>query len=225
MKASEISFKSTECQCVDMYKDAVMYRVLITDIPDYLCKEWLGYAEGICVENESPAVEMEAILLPNGELDGIEVKYYFDDYVEFDVEDRDLEEMQSLFKKLCESEGAKFPDAYDAESGELMGDGDWEDLVTALGLYSDHPLSVGSIVFYAFYAAPQEHGIKAALVKNLHRRDFLAKETCLNNPMMLTLNYKDFEGRGNSAVAWFYTRSAAETWLYKFIEGNGNDAV
>lgn len=125
MKAEEITFKSTDGNGTN---ENVRYRVLFSDIPEYAAEAWAKLAEGICPDEERPALEMEAVVTPDNQLEDIEVKYYFDDYVEFDLEDSDLETMKDEFKKIIGKEGAKLPDAYNYETGFLMGDGEWRDL-------------------------------------------------------------------------------------------------
>lgn len=125
MKAEEITFKSTDGNGTN---GNVRYRVLFSDIPEYAAEAWAKLAEGICPDEEHPALEMEAVITPDNQLEDIEVKYYFDDYEEFELEDSDLETMKDEFKKIIEKEGAKLPDAYNYETGLLMGDGEWTDL-------------------------------------------------------------------------------------------------
>lgn len=125
MKAEEITFKSTDGNGAN---GNVRYRVLFSGIPEYAAEAWTKLAEGICPDEELPALEMEAVITPDNQLEETEVKYYFDDYEEFELEDSDLETMKAEFKKIIKKEGDKLPDAYDYKTGLLMGDGEWMDL-------------------------------------------------------------------------------------------------
>lgn len=142
MKIVRMTFKSTACRTnVDLIKEwekytkatsikeGTIYRVLFTDLPEYLENKWRECAEGICPEIEKPGLELEAVLMPNGDMCGYEFKYYFDDYITFDVEEEDAKEMCDLYTNFCLKHGGKYPDAYDANEGFNVGDGDWEDKI------------------------------------------------------------------------------------------------
>ena len=64
MKLLEITFKSTACRhdeelikkwdslhCGSSITEGTLYRVLFTDLPEYLKEQWMNYAEGICTDN------------------------------------------------------------------------------------------------------------------------------------------------------------------------------
>lgn len=131
MKAIDITLKSTECRNYPEYHDGITYRVLLSDIPEYVKEEWMKEADGICTDKEleNPLLEMEAVLLPDGKVVDTEFKYYFDDYVEFELNDEDVKEACELFTTFCKENGSKYPDAYNKETGETIGDGEWEELV------------------------------------------------------------------------------------------------
>lgn len=128
MKAEKITMKSTICRESSEFRNGTLFRVLFSGIPDYIKAVWRENAEGICsnTELENPMLEMEAVLMPNGDLHDIEIKYYFDDYVEFELEPADEDEMCDKFIEICKAEGAKYPDAYNSKTRELMGDGEWQ---------------------------------------------------------------------------------------------------
>lgn len=131
MKAVQITWKSTICRKSNEFKDATEYRVLFTDIPEYAKKQWLEIAKDVCPDAEltNPMLEMYAVLHPNGDMSDIRIAYYFDDYVDFELTDEDEEQMCSLFTEICNSEGSKLPDAYNAETDELLSEWGWKSLV------------------------------------------------------------------------------------------------
>lgn len=130
MKPVRITWKSTYCRVVDDYKRGTEYRVLFEDIPEYVKEEWLEFADGIVLDSEmeNPKLEMQAVLMPNGDMYNIEIKYYFDDYEEFQLEPDDEELMCELFTEFVKANGKKLPDAYNKKTDELLGDLDWEEL-------------------------------------------------------------------------------------------------
>lgn len=65
MKLLEMTFKSTACRheeelikklddlhCGASIKECTLYRVLFTDLPEYLKEQWMKYGEGICTDRE-----------------------------------------------------------------------------------------------------------------------------------------------------------------------------
>lgn len=131
MKVVQITWKSTICRKSDEFKDATEYRVLFTDIPEYAKKQWLEIAKDVCPDAEltNPMLEMYAVLHTNGDMSDIRIAYYFNDYVDFELTDEDEEQMCSLFIEICNSEGGKLPDAYNAETDELLSEWGWKSLV------------------------------------------------------------------------------------------------
>lgn len=139
MKLLEMTFKSTACRheeelikklddlhCGASIKECTLYRVLFTDLPEYLKEQWLNHARGICVEK--PGIELEAIVLPDGGVYDYEFKYYFDEYVTFDVKKEDAHTMCDMFTAFCLEHGDEYPDAYNESTGFDIGDGDWMEL-------------------------------------------------------------------------------------------------
>lgn len=139
MKLLEMTFKSTACRheeelikklddlhCGASIKECTLYRVLFTDLPEYLKEQWLNHARGICVEK--PGIELEAIVLPDGGVYDYEFKYYFDEYVTFDVKEEDAHTMCDMFTAFCLEHGDEYPDAYNESTGFDIGDGDWMEL-------------------------------------------------------------------------------------------------
>lgn len=139
MKLLEMTFKSTACRheeelikklddlhCGASIKECTLYRVLFTDLPEYLKEQWLNHARGICVEK--PGIELEAIVLPDGGVYDYEFKYYFDEYVTFDVKEEDVHTMCDMFTAFCLEHGDEYPDAYNESTGFDIGDGDWMEL-------------------------------------------------------------------------------------------------
>lgn len=139
MKLLEMTFKSTACRheeelikklddlhCGASIKECTLYRVLFTDLPEYLKEQWLNHARGICVEK--PGIELEAILIPDGGVYDYEFKYYFDEYVTFDVKEEDVHTMCDMFTAFCLEHGDEYPDAYNESTGFDIGDGDWMEL-------------------------------------------------------------------------------------------------
>lgn len=129
MKPIKITWKSTYCgYIVNDFKGGTEYRVRFEDIPDYIKKEWMEYADGVCSDDEinNPMVEIQAILMPNGDIRNIEVKYFFDDYEYFELTPDDKEEALTQFVDFIKANDYNLPDAYNAEEDSLMGDGEWE---------------------------------------------------------------------------------------------------
>lgn len=139
MKLLEMTFKSTACRhdeelikklddlhCGASIKECTLYRVLFTDLPEYLKEQWLNHARGICVEK--PGIELEAILIPDGGVYDYEFKYYFDEYVTFDVKEEDVHTMCDMFTAFCLEHGNEYPDAYNELKGCNLGDADWIEL-------------------------------------------------------------------------------------------------
>ena len=127
MKPVEITWKSTLCREYG-YKGATEYRVLFEDIPDYIKDEWLEYAKGIGFSDEeikNPRLEMELKLYENGDVEFNEFKYYFDDYVSFRLHDEDEDRAIDVVAEFIKKHDKGLPDAYNKETDELMGDGDW----------------------------------------------------------------------------------------------------
>lgn len=50
MKIERMTFKSTSCRKNVDVKEGTIYRVLFTDLPEYLENKWRECAEGICPE-------------------------------------------------------------------------------------------------------------------------------------------------------------------------------
>lgn len=137
MKIERISMKSTSCRYGEYsIKNGTMYRVMFSDLPDYLKEQWLSYADGICTkkEMENPVMEAEAIITPDWRVDDFEVKYYFDEYVTFDVKEEDVCVMRSMMAEHCMRYGDAYPDAYDPKTGDDIGDAEWEYLVDQFAL-------------------------------------------------------------------------------------------
>ena len=132
MKAERITMKSTSCRECEKFKDGTMFRVVFSDIPDYVKDTWLAHADGICndEENQNPKLEMEAVLMQNGDLHNIEIEYYFDGYVAIELEQVDKGIMCDLFKEICIKNGDMYPDAYKPETGSSLGDCEWAEHVS-----------------------------------------------------------------------------------------------
>lgn len=131
MKSLEITWKSTLCSYEEEeYKGGTEYRVLFEDVPEYIKEQWIEFAEGICSDEEmnNPKLEMQAVLMPNGDICNMEIKYYFDDYEYFDLDEDDEEEMCKLFTQFIRENDNNLPDAYNPETDELLGDVDWYSL-------------------------------------------------------------------------------------------------
>ena len=143
MRLLEMTFKSTACRhdeelikewdklhCGSSVKEGTLYRVLFTDLPEYLKEQWMNYAEGICTHSEmrKPCIELEAIFIPDGDMCNYEFKYYFDEYVTFDVKEEDAHTMCDMFTAFCLEHGDEYPDAYIESTGFDMGNGDWIEL-------------------------------------------------------------------------------------------------
>lgn len=143
MKLLEITFKSTACRhdeelikkwdslhCESSITEGTLYRVLFTDLPEYLKEQWMNYAEGICTDNEmrEPCIELEAIFIQDGDMCDYEFKYYFDEYVTFDVKEEDAHTMCDMFTAFCLEHGDEYPDAYDESTGCDLGDVEWIEL-------------------------------------------------------------------------------------------------
>ena len=138
-----MTFKSTACRhdeelikeldklhCGSSVKEVTLYRVLFTDLPEYLKEQWMDYAEGICAHSEmrKPCIELETIFIPDGDMCNYEFKYYFDEYVTFDVKEEDAHTMCDMFTAFCLEHGDEYPDAYNESTGFDMGNGDWIEL-------------------------------------------------------------------------------------------------
>lgn len=143
MKLLEMTFKSTACRhdeklikewdklhCGSSVKEGTLYRVLFTDLPEYLKEQWMKYGEDICTDREmrEPCIELEAILIPDEDMCDYEFKYYFDEYVTFDVNEEDAHTMCDMFTAFCLEHGDEYPDAYNESTGFDIGDGDWMEL-------------------------------------------------------------------------------------------------
>ena len=129
MKPIKITWKSTyPAYEVDDYKDGIEYRVLFKEIPDYLKEEWLKYADGICLDDEKPGLEIQGVLMPNGNIYDIEIKYYFDDYEYFELTPEDEDKALDQFIEFIRENDNGLPDAYNPDTDELMGDVEWEDI-------------------------------------------------------------------------------------------------
>ena len=107
----------------------IEYRVMFEGIPDYIKEEWLECAEGICFEDEikNPKIEMQAILQNDGSLEKVYFQYYFDDYEYFELEEEDEKEVCRQFVDFIRKNKKGLPDAYNPQTGELMGDCEWEE--------------------------------------------------------------------------------------------------
>lgn len=105
----------------------VEYRVMFSDIPEYIKKQWMQYAKGICPKEEmkNPQIEMKAILHKDKTLENVEVRYYFDNYQSFSLNENDYKEICKLFIEFVMKNRKGLPDAYDPRTDELMGDGEW----------------------------------------------------------------------------------------------------
>lgn len=77
-------------------------------------------------------LEMQAVITPNKKLHDVNVGYQFNSYVEFPLEAIDTIQMADDFIKTVDSEGNVLPDAYNPQTGEIMGDIEWNELVTDL---------------------------------------------------------------------------------------------
>lgn len=143
MKLSEMTFKSTACRhdeelikewdklhCGSSITEGTLYRVLFTDLPEYLKEQWMNYARDMCGDSETgnPAIELEAIFIPDGDMCNYEFKYYFDEYVTFDVKEEDAHIMCDMFTAFCLEHGDEYPDAYDEPTGRDLGDIEWIEL-------------------------------------------------------------------------------------------------
>ena len=67
-------------------------------------------------------------MLPDGGVYDYEFKYYFDEYVTFDVKEEDAHTMCDMFTAFCLEHGDEYPDAYNESTGFDIGDGDWMEL-------------------------------------------------------------------------------------------------
>lgn len=134
MKAERITWKSTYCRVVEKFENGTEYRVMFSDLPAYLRKIWRKEADGICFGKElkNPRIEMQAVLLPDGSLHDVEFQYYFDDYVYFDLKEKDKDIICNLFTEICREKGHKCPDAYNPETGDFIGDWEWEKLAAQM---------------------------------------------------------------------------------------------
>lgn len=153
MKAEKITMKATACRNIEEFKEGTEYRVLFSDIPDYAKKEWLEEAERICLDAEkrSPMLEMQAVLMPNGNMHDIIIQYYFDDYIEFSLKSEDKEVMCILFRKFCISHGDEYPDAYDPKKDTILGDAEWQALADQrLRAITEKPSPFGSLLVDGF---------------------------------------------------------------------------
>lgn len=131
MKAKEITRK---CSKTD-YKGGIFYRVLFTDIPDYVKDMWHMWRE-YSAENlmalAEPELEMTAVITPDRKLHDVNIGYQFNSYVEFTLEAMDVIDMSTDFIEFTESEGVWLPDAYNPNTGNIMDDFEWNSLVTDL---------------------------------------------------------------------------------------------
>ena len=129
MKPIKITWKSTYAgYVIDSYKGGTEYRVLFRDVPYYIEKEWREFADGICPDGEEPGLEIQLVLMPNGDMHNIEVKYYFDDYEYFELKPDDEEKALEEFKKFVKENDNGLPDAYNPKTDELVGELEWEQL-------------------------------------------------------------------------------------------------
>ena len=129
MKAAYITWKSSLPKY--LFKKGLEYRVMFEDIPNYVKKQWMKYADWLVGEEEkaNPKFEMNAILNDDNSLENVYFQYYFDDYEYFDLKKKDEEECCKQFIEFVRENGEKLPDAYNPEIDELMGEVDWEILV------------------------------------------------------------------------------------------------
>ena len=79
MKAKEITRK---CSKTD-YKGGIFYRVLFTDIPDYVKDMWREYSAENLIALAEPELEMTAVITPDRKLHDVNIGYQFNSYVEF----------------------------------------------------------------------------------------------------------------------------------------------
>ena len=128
MRPNSITLKSSAVE--EYYGDgAIQYRVMFEDLPDYLKTAWLEEAEDFCSAKEkaNPQIEMEAVIMGDNSLQDVCFKYYFDDYVEFALTKEDVRDAEEIFLSFVKENDLGLPDAYDYETGECMGDGEWLD--------------------------------------------------------------------------------------------------
>ncbi|MDY6243456.1 MAG: NUDIX hydrolase [Lachnospiraceae bacterium] len=128
MKVKEITRKCSKTN----YERGTLYRVSFTDIPDYAKNMWREHSAGAHMTLTEPILEMQAVITPNKKLHDVSVGYQFNSYIEFRLEAIDTIQMANDFIKTVESEGNMLPDAYNPQTGEIMGDIEWNELVTDL---------------------------------------------------------------------------------------------
>ena len=128
MKVKEITRKCSKTN----YERGTLYRVSFTDIPDYAKNMWRENSAGTHMTLTEPILEMQAVITPNKKLHDDSVGYQFNSYVEFRLEAIDTIQMADDFIKTVESEGNMLPDAYNPQTGEIMGDIEWNKLITDL---------------------------------------------------------------------------------------------
>lgn len=128
MKVKEITRKYSKTN----YEGGILYRVSFTDIPDYAKNMWREHSAEAHMALTEPVLEMQAVITPNKKLHDVNVGYQFNSYVEFPLEAIDTIQMADDFIKTVESEGNMLPDAYNPQTGEIMGDIEWNKLVTDL---------------------------------------------------------------------------------------------
>ena len=128
MKVKEITRKCSKTN----YEGGILYRVSFTDIPDYAKNMWREHSAEAHMALTEPVLEMQAVITPNKKLHDVNVGYQFNSYVEFPLEAIDTIQMADDFIKTVDSEGNVLPDAYNPQTGEIMGDIEWNELVTDL---------------------------------------------------------------------------------------------
>lgn len=127
MTPIEITWKSSHV--TDKERTGFEYRVMFEDIPEYAKKKWRELGQGICSDEEleHPKLEMQATLYEDG-IEDISFMYYFDEYEAFGLSGQDKLAAIISFIDFVRRKDNGLPDAYNPETGECLGDGEWTEL-------------------------------------------------------------------------------------------------
>lgn len=109
----------------------IEYKVMFEDIPSYLKKQWLKYANDACVSEDeklNPKIEMNAVLCEGGEIvKDICFQYYFNGYEYFTLKVSDEEKAVKKFVEFIKKNDNNLLDAYDFKTDSLMGEVEWNE--------------------------------------------------------------------------------------------------
>lgn len=177
MKVKEITRKCSKTN----YEGGILYRVSFTDIPDYAKNMWREHSAEAHMALTEPVLEMQAVITPNKKLHDVNVGYQFNSYVEFPLEAIDTIQMADDFIKTVDSEGNVLPDAYNPQTGEIMGDIEWNELVT--DLKKTEQLKSISLYFQLMNDRPEEFANTGLINIEKNIDKFMVAAQVLNKPV------------------------------------------